>query len=466
MTFGINEDVLEEKLEKLERARTWSPRVIAKLESFIRSGNDFLLFRINPIRFSKEKEISEEESIILFLFGRKVGLFRMEWQLLCNRCGDVVESFSSLEIVDSEFFCNMCAFDGEASMDDMVEVSFTVSPQVRRIRCHDPDSLSAEDYFLKYRISQNALVEDGRKLVDMMIDSGRLLTFLEVGETRDFEVEVTPGFLGTSFGLSFQVEGKTEEKVQSFSHRIVKKPERHIESLAPGKLSLRLENASPDRLPVAIFSFPSPPSGPHFEPFLSGKKLLTTQTYRDLFESDRVATNDGISIRDITFVFTDLKGSTALYEKIGDLKAFDLVRQHFDYLREAINRNHGAIVKTIGDAVMASFYSPVDAVEAALGMLERIERFNEEYGEKILILKIGMHRGHSIAVTLNDRLDYFGQTVNIASRVQQLADADEIYLTDDVFRFPDVREKLQELHIEAHTAKLKGITTDIQVYRL
>ena len=84
-------------------------------------------------------------------------------------------------------------------------------------------------------------------------------------------------------------------------------------------------------------------------------------------------------------------------------------------------RHNGAVVKTIGDAIMAAFVTPPDAVSAALKMRSEIERLNEARAARDFVLKIGIHRGPSIAVTLNDRLDYFGQTVNIASRVQGLA---------------------------------------------
>ncbi len=145
---------------------------------------------------------------------------------------------------------------------------------------------------------------------------------------------------------------------------------------------------------------------------------------------------EGIGIRDITILFTDLKGSTALYERIGDLKAFSLVHQHFERLGAVINEYSGAFVKTIGDAVMASFLNPVDAVKAGLEMNKEIARFNRAFTRSDLILKIGIHKGACIAVTLNDRLDYFGQTVNTASRVQGLAGSEEVYITEEVFAYP------------------------------
>ena len=140
----------------------------------------------------------------------------------------------------------------------------------------------------------------------------------------------------------------------------------------------------------------------------------------------------GLAIRDIALLFTDIKGSTALYQRIGDLNAFQLVQQHFDWLREATVRHGGAVVKTIGDAVMAAYPDAARAVAAALDMRAAVERFNQGQPDRPVSLKIGIHHGAAIAVTLNDELDYFGQTVNIAARVQAMADAQEICITDEV----------------------------------
>ena len=97
--------------------------------------------------------------------------------------------------------------------------------------------------------------------------------------------------------------------------------------------------------------------------------LLTRQTFRRLFRSERVDEKEGLGIRQVTILFTDLKRSTALYERLGDLNAYALVREHFALLDAAAHRHEGAIVKTIGDAVMAAFSRPVEAVAAALDII-------------------------------------------------------------------------------------------------
>src|SRR4029453_8612621 len=134
-----------------------------------------------------------------------------------------------------------------------------------------------------------------------------------------------------------------------------------------------------------------------------------------------------LKITSLTFLFTDLKGSTELYERVGDLAAYDLVRAHFRILNEIVATERGAVVKTIGDAIMATFPTPGRAMAAALRMREALKELKDE-----LLLKIGIHEGPCLAVSLNDRPDYSGPRANIAARVQGLATSRAIFATTPV----------------------------------
>ena len=240
-------------------------------------------------------------------------------------------------------------------------------------------------------------------------------------------------------------------------------------NIAPGKVVFEVRNAG--KLP-AVFGILQLPDAAFqrpkicFTPSLSGKRLLMTQTFRDFFRSEVISATEGIAVRDVTLVFTDLKGSTALYERIGDLNAYIQVQRHFQHLLDATVRHHGAVTKTIGDAVMAAFETPADAVRAAFDMREAVDQLNRDRPQRDFILKIGVHRGASIAVTLNERLDYFGQTVNIAARVQNLADGDEICITEDVHDAEGVAEIIAPYPVAKSEAELRGVNKAMSVYHL
>ena len=394
----------------------------------------------------------------------------------------------------STYICNQCAFENTAALDDYIQVSFTISNSVREIAFHHPESLSADDLLFKYKLARGVHSWlPGWRHVDLIRAVTKLLTYLEPGATRrvEFPLElglviitnltdrITAGFPVPREPLS-EAQTMTIEIVEGQFHILDREagPGRldygyaalsfhHLGALLPGSLIVEMENHMERRACVWIAHFTGEPprQGISFDPFLSGKRLLTTQTFRALFRSETISVNESIAVKDITFLFTDLKGSTALYDQIGDPKAYFLVRQHFDTLGNAITRYQGAIVKTIGDAVMAAFMSPLDAVHAALDMLRDIETFNRNISDK-LVLKIGVHAGHSIVVSLNDRPDYFGQTVNIASRVQEMADAAEIWITDAVWRYPGVQALLEPYPAEPRTVEFHGIGQPMTVVRV
>jgi class 3 adenylate cyclase len=238
--------------------------------------------------------------------------------------------------------------------------------------------------------------------------------------------------------------------------------------IAAGHVTATVENGMDDRAPIWIVQYPNP-TGPllpvAFEPMLSAKRLLSTQTFRDLFRSEKVPVDESIQLKDLTFLFTDLQGSTAMYDRIGDATAYNLVRLHFGTLEDVVREAGGAIVKTIGDAVMATFAEPVDGLRAAIAMVVRLEAHNRS-ASTALGLRVGLHRGPAIAVSLNDQVDYFGQTVNIAARVEGFANAGEVALSEDVRRDPAAAALLEAHPVERVRGLMKGVQDEIPVYRL
>ena len=241
-------------------------------------------------------------------------------------------------------------------------------------------------------------------------------------------------------------------------------------TLRPGPLRLSLENRTDTRILPGLWV-----AGDKLHellgrrrPFLTAKRLLTNQVFRDLYGTDTIDVEQRLKITSLTFLFTDLKGSTELYERVGDLAAFDLVRAHFRVLNEIVAAEAGAVVKTIGDAVMATFPTPDRAISAALQMREAMRRLNDSRNGEDLLLKIGIHEGPCLAVVLNDRQDYFGQTVNIAARVQALADSRSILATQAVVVYPQTSNLLKTRGLEpmAETRSLRGITERVPVYEI
>ncbi|MBI3325567.1 MAG: adenylate/guanylate cyclase domain-containing protein, partial [Nitrospinae bacterium] len=187
-------------------------------------------------------------------------------------------------------------------------------------------------------------------------------------------------------------------------------------------------------------------------------EVTALHLFRDLFAEEAWRPGEQISVGSLAVLFTDLRGSTRLYREIGDAVAFGHVMNHFDVLREAIAAEGGALVKTIGDSVMAVFRRPVASLRAVLRAQQALASPPE--GGRPLLLKAGIHYGPCIAVTLNDRLDYFGSTVNTAARLESLSSGGDVIISAAVRVDPEVAELLAQAddthRTEPFEAMLKG----------
>ena len=201
--------------------------------------------------------------------------------------------------------------------------------------------------------------------------------------------------------------------------------------------------------------------------------LSIVPEFRRLFSSELLKRGTPLKVSRACILFSDLTGSTALYTHVGDAAAFRLVDDHFDVMRRAIAAHDGVLVKTMGDAVMAAFTDARQCAAAAVRALAAFEEFRaaREHGARVAI-KLGMFEGACYVVSANDRLDYFGQTVNVASRVQHLADAGQIVLAratyeslGDELAVPGARGRRVHL-VERLEARVKGIDAPLALVRL
>ncbi len=198
-------------------------------------------------------------------------------------------------------------------------------------------------------------------------------------------------------------------------------------------------------------------------------ELMTVQTFRDWAQNEPLPHGEYLEVRKMVLWFSDLTGSTALYARNGDPLAFNLVSEHFAIVTDAILNAGGAVVKTIGDGVMATFTGATQGLQAAIDANTRLEAFNNEHqlrDDRRLHLKIGIHAGPAIVVTLNERLDYFGTTVNIAARVSNLAKEQEILLTQAVYTEPGIAAMEKPYRRDSFISPIRGLENSVALHRL
>jgi adenylate cyclase len=440
----LNQKSLDEKLGRA--ASVVAPGMVSEIQDFLLSAEDAQLLHINPYRFAAQRKLDRIGALRAFLHLTKGGLFNLYWSIHCPACKGVTQHSDSLLSLHHEDTCPACSTEFDAGFDKSLEVSFGVNPSIiapgkvdefaQVIASFDLEPgirmelERGESHYLKAELKEGnyfILVDGEQKVLNLVVRKGAAAGAQKV--TFEYRDGLPP--------LSIAVADEGPAEI------VVVNRER-------GKKAMTFARMAPQRWPSAAV-------------------VSSLQDFRDLFSSEMLSLNETFSIENLGFLFTDLKGSTEMYERLGDAQAFALVKEHFYILQRLVREHGGGIVKTIGDAIMAVFTDPREALRTAIEMIEAFDDL--ETAKKLknaIIIKVGIHHGPCIAVTLNERIDYFGTTVNIAARVQGLSDGRDVMASGAIFSESDASEYLRSKGwaSEPFTTSLKGLKASYQVHKL
>jgi class 3 adenylate cyclase len=331
-----------------------------------------------------------------------------------------------------------------------------VRPEVRRTRFHDPDQLPLRDRIIECESGVGVVMANGERLHDFLSRSLSLVDIIEPGGMRSGEVALEPGYLLVCPQAIIRVEDaeSSDQRVElsiGDEGRLRDPPQ----SVSRGTALVTMRNDSSD--PRRAWTICSP-DGLRFRPpqGYTAARLIHHPHYRELFPSN-LACAGRLTIRDVTILFSDVVGSTAMYRELGDLKAYERVREHFAAAAAVLARHNGLWIKDIGDAIMASFPDPESGARAALEMHEVMREIG-------LGVKVGLHSGTCIGVTYHEQFDWFGSTVNLAARIQSLAGPGELCISEEAYQ--RAAAVLSERPAEPFEARVRGIDEPIAARRL
>lgn len=465
------------------RIRAASPRVlelydsplVSRLEQALIEKGDRELRRMLPLAYAREWGAPRSETLNTFLAATRAGLLAMRWDVICPHCRGDKQNLARLEDVAERAFCAACNIDFDVDLDRALEAVFTPHPRVREVE--QAKYCLGGPGTTPHVVAQLSLSPGESRSISARLAPGRYrlratgtreYRWLDLGDsglsTRFDVLDEVPAGPGRASGLDLG-RGKRSSLVprpspQGAPAAAAGAPSDGI--TAHPVLALELANRSQRAVVVSLEHVAWATDT------LSAGELVADQRFRDLFGTEVLAPGVKLAVGSATILFTDLVGSTAMYQRLGDAAAFGLVWAHFDVLRELVSANRGAIVKTIGDAIMAVFMRPEDALAAADALHRRVADHCRERGhEHPVVLKIGLHDGPCIAVTLNDRLDYFGSTVNLAARVEAQSQGADIVVSASAAERTEGAALLRQLgwSPEPIAAHCKGFAEPIPMLR-
>lgn len=437
------DDDARERLDRAVETIEASPHghgLAKNLAQYATTRQEVDVVKMRPLELARHWNAAPRHAVEACLEATRAGLLNLRWDILCPRCRVAKSVSSGLDEMPTGAHCDTCNIDYDRDFSRNVELSFQPASGIRPIAYGEyclfgPGSMP-------HVVAQIAVPAGQTRELDARFAAGpyRLRT-LEAGPETDIEYD----------GGAFP------------------------------KVVFDGESIHPDDAPASgKVTFVN--EGPHHRIFvieelawerdaLTADRVTALQAFRDLFSDQVLRPGDEVAIQRVALMFTDLRRSTALYESIGDARAYALVRDHFAVLTEIVRRHDGGVVKTIGDAVMAAFPDPANCLAAALEIQDAVAAFNERHAadleaEQAAMIKIGIHEGPCIAVTLNERLDYFGTTVNMAARLESQSRGGDIVLSHAIADDPAVAPLLADRELSRESAELRGFDTPVPFLRL
>jgi adenylate cyclase len=434
---NVNVDVLEARL-----AASGVTGPADRLKAFLLTASDLEVIRMRPYMLADQWGEDRTALLRYFLHIARSGVLDLAWSVLCPSCRVATSRTRKLSEMKSKAHCDTCQIEFGADLAASIEARFSVNPAVRRARTETfciGGPANMPDILAQLRLEPG---EKRREVLPLKRGGVRIRCYQSPG-VRELKV----GSGGTSVSVRCRPDGLQVD----------------VGQVAEGPVAVDVEN------PLAVEALLVVERETWKDLAATAAVVTSLQEFRDLFPAEAVAPGEELAVASLAVLFTDLKGSTDLYQRAGDPRAFTLVQNHFRYLTETVAACRGGVVKTMGDAIMAVFGSGRDAVEAAVRMQRGWCDFQEGRPDaEGILLKVGVHQGTSIAINNVGRLDYFGTTVNTAARVQGQATGGDIVMSAGLAEDPDVKKYLiaEGLRSEESRAWLKGLAGEHRLIRL
>lgn len=437
----------EEKIAQL--AHRWGDLIPhsdipIKVAEYIYTAPDKQVNKIRPFEIADYFNLPRLEVLTFCLLATKAGFLNLSWNILCPICRGNQNSVAHLSRLNAEAHCDTCNIHYNAHFDRNVEVTFKPKANLRsldtRIYCIANPAATSHIW------AQITLEPHETRSVAVYLPAGayRLYSLSRSGEIILHTDEQQPT---TELSLDLKHKSLRESTPLHLAEH----------------MTLSLSNPTDRWLTLKVEKLD------YHERVATAALVTSLQDFRDLFSSAEVLRpHMQLGISHIVVLFSDLVGSTQLYEQKGDASAFGLVQEHFNHMIPIIRNYQGGVVKTIGDAIMAVFTESTLALQAGLHILKTFAERNQGRPlDEQIIIKLGLHQGACIVLNLNDKLDYFGNTINKAARIQGTSQGQDMVISEPLFQqIQPLLPHYPTLTITPFTAELKGIQRKTTLYRL
>jgi eukaryotic-like serine/threonine-protein kinase len=398
------------------------PAVIECLAEHLVAGSAQEVARIRPLALAQRFGLDSDQVVTACLHGARDGLLELHWDLLCPVCRISAQLTDTLREIAGHGHCQACHLDFELDFANSIELIFRVHPEIRE-------------------------AELGTYCIGGPAHSPHVVAQMRVAprERIELELDLPEGSYGIRgpqlpWAADFVVE-KSAIRGRWDIDLVAGPAAGSPSALRPGAQTLALHNTDERELLVRVER-----TAPRKDA-LTAARAAALPLFRELFPGEVLAPGRLATVSSVTLLFTalDPARADALYHELGDARAFGMIHEHLQKVGDAIRAGGGAVIKTMGEGVLASFPQVTAAVETALALPGRLDRGGPSPSSG---LRLGIHKGPALAATVNDQLDYFGTTARDAVAILSHAGNGELVLTQPVAADPAVAALLYDRGIE------------------
>lgn len=428
----VQRQKLYTRLESL-KSHGLDPIVIETLAQYLENASDLNVARIRPLALAERFSLNATQVVNACLMGVKAGVFNLLWDIICPSCRIPANMHETLTAIKDHGYCEACNLNFGIDLMDSVELVFRAHPEIRdvetRTYCIGGPAWS------RHVVAQVRLAADERFACELNLTEGSyMLRGLQLPFTIDFRV----GHTGDASRIEFSLARPPG-------------PQRH--QLRLGSQVIHLCNDSGRDQQIRIERTAATQDA------LSAARASTLALFRELFPGEVLSSDQMVSVAHITLMRVKISGAQQLYRSLGDGPAFGRIRSELDRILKTVREQYGAVVKTIGEGVLASFSKPANAVQCAIE-LSRL-RPNQD-----LQLSIAIHIGSAMVATLDDRLDYFGVTLQQLEDCLNASTPNCVVITSAVSELADVQSLLSESSATLTLVETTPNPTELIVHRL
>jgi adenylate cyclase len=420
-----NREMLAARAAKLEGIDAGLARRIVEV---VGGQPDDVVSAMRPFQLARTWGTDPRETLRAFLHAARAGLVDLQWQLNCPVCRVGAGNAGSLAEVGRRVHCDECDISFDLDFAANVEAIFVVNPAIRPVR---RDVYCAGTPFVRPHVFAQLVIEPGDERSVFTRPAGPLLV-RALGRQRQVQIDA-----GACVAIEIGDDALTIRAIDG---------ELRIVNRSTATVTVLLERAG------------------WTAELVRGTDLIALDEFHTLFGTEAPAAGIDLQVGTLCVAFSDVVGSTAMYERLGDAAAYALVQEHFRAAHEIVTACEGSVVKTLGDGLMMCFVRPEQAVAASLRLAAHARVLGASKGVAFAV-RLGVHQGPCYVVRANERLDLFGTSVNVAARLCRIAAANQVVASAELLDHETVHDVLARAQttVRRLQSELKGFSARYHV---